>query len=75
MCRIRILYVYVYLTLISPASAGYLIAPACVYFVLHSLRIFKDGAHRRKTEFMLGSGSGVNFASDTGSLENDVLPT
>ena len=29
------------------------------------LRIFKDGAHRSKTEFMLVHGSGVNFAYDT----------
>ena len=29
------------------------------------LRIFKDGAHRSKTEFMLGPSSGVKLASDT----------
>ena len=29
------------------------------------LRIFKDGIHRSKTEFMLGPGSGVNVSSDT----------
>ena len=29
------------------------------------LRIFKDGVHRSKTEFMLGPGSGVNVSSDT----------
>ena len=26
------------------------------------LRIFKDGAHRSKTEYMLGHGSGVNVS-------------
>ena len=30
------------------------------------LRIFKDGAQRRKTEFMLGPSSDVNLTSDTG---------
>ena len=29
------------------------------------LRIFKDGVHRSKSEFMLGPGSGVNVSSDT----------
>ena len=29
------------------------------------LRIFKDGVHRSKTEFMLGPGCGVNVSSDT----------
>ena len=29
------------------------------------LRIFKDGAHRSKTEFMLGPGSDVKLTSDT----------
>ena len=29
------------------------------------LRIFKDGAHRSKTEFILGPGSGVKLTSDT----------
>ena len=29
------------------------------------LRIFKDGAHQSKTEFMLGPGSGVKLTSDT----------
>ena len=28
------------------------------------LRMFKDGAHRSKTEFMLGPGSGVKSTSD-----------
>ena len=32
-------------------------------FPFYLPRIFKDGAHRSKTEFMLGHGSGVNFAS------------
>ena len=29
------------------------------------LRIFKDGVHRSKTEFMVGPGSGVLLTSDT----------
>ena len=29
------------------------------------LNIFTDGAHRSKTELMLGPGSGINFDSDT----------
>ena len=29
------------------------------------LRIFRDGAHRSKTEFMLGLSSGVKLSSDT----------
>ena len=29
------------------------------------LRIFKDGTHRSKTEFMLGPSSGVKLTSDT----------
>ena len=32
------------------------------------LLIIKDGAHRIETEFMLGPGSGVKFASDTASV-------
>ena len=32
------------------------------------LRIFKDSAYRSKTEFLLGQGSGVHFASDTDIL-------
>ena len=39
------------------------------FIVLHCpfnlQRIFKDGVHRSKTEFMLGPGSGVNVSSDT----------
>ena len=34
----------------------------CPFNLLH---IFKDGAHRSKTEFMLGPGSGVKLTSDT----------
>ena len=44
------------------------------FIVLHCpfilLRIFKDGAHRSKTEFTLGPSSGVNFTSDTGWFVN-----
>ena len=39
------------------------------FIVLHChfnlLRIFKEGAHRSKTEFMLGPSSDVNLTSDT----------
>ena len=34
------------------------------------LRIFKDGAHRSKIEFMLGPSSGVDITSDTGWFVN-----
>ena len=34
------------------------------------LRIFKDGVHQSKTEFLLGPGSGANFVSDTGLFVN-----